>query len=394
MPGTPRLVPIPPTEGAPFPLGKAPCWIGTGANASLVVRAPGLAERHACLTTTGEGIFLSGFPGASPPKLDGTPVTQPTRVQPGQVIELSPAARWTLQTEAGSRSPEAAVRDRATPAPRRAEPATAPPPTQAARPRAGFPVWAIVALIALGLGAIGAGYWIYRLYTGTAPATATATFTERETQLFDSLLVESSRAIERGSTLLDIGLPDAAAEEFALAIATFEKSLLADNQFVRPTIDALSGTVQDIYRYNRLTVPAAFAKDRGRRANLSAMWSARLTVEQFAAAVDRISDAFRRRFNRPVEVTGADHPEHLSLYGAGGAMDIRVKNLNPAQIGFLISGFGAVGVRVKDFSQDAVLQRQIKAAIAAGLADRAGTGLHLHIDRFRDRRDAYTVTPR
>ena len=64
------------------------------------------------------------------------------------------------------------------------------------------------------------------------------------------------------------------------------------------------------------------------------------------------------------------------------------------QTGYLIAGFGAVGIRVKDFSDDVILQRQIRAAVAAGLADRAGTGLHLHIDRFRDRRDRYTVTAR
>ena len=46
---------------------------------------------------------------------------------------------------------------------------------------------------------------------------------------------------------------------------------------------------------------------------------------------------------------------------------------------------------MKDFSQDSVLARQIQAAIRAGLADRAGTGVHLHIDRFANRRDAFTV---
>jgi hypothetical protein len=68
-----------------------------------------------------------------------------------------------------------------------------------------------------------------------------------------------------------------------------------------------------------------------------------------------------------------------------------VRNLTQVQITFLITGFGSQGIRVKDFSKDAILQRQIRAAIARGLADRAGTGLHLHIDRFRDRRDPYTV---
>jgi hypothetical protein len=49
------------------------------------------------------------------------------------------------------------------------------------------------------------------------------------------------------------------------------------------------------------------------------------------------------------------------------------------------------GIRVKDFSDDAILQAQIRSARAAGLADRAGTGLHLHVDRFPNRRDRWTV---
>jgi hypothetical protein len=49
------------------------------------------------------------------------------------------------------------------------------------------------------------------------------------------------------------------------------------------------------------------------------------------------------------------------------------------------------GIRVKDFSDDAVLRAQIRSAHAAGLSARAGTGLHLHVDRFPNRRDRWTV---
>jgi hypothetical protein len=51
----------------------------------------------------------------------------------------------------------------------------------------------------------------------------------------------------------------------------------------------------------------------------------------------------------------------------------------------------AAGIRVKDFSTDSVLQAQIQSAIKAGLADRAGTGVHLHVDRFADRHDRWTT---
>jgi hypothetical protein len=247
-------------------------------------------------------------------------------------------------------------------------------------------------LIAIGGVVVAGSYFLYRQLADRGTDQSIDSFTLRESQLYDSLMVESTRSIERGSTLLDLGLPDPALEEFAKAIAVFESSILATNRFVRPTIDGLAATIQEIYRYNQLAAPAAFARGAGKRIDLSKSLNARLSPEQFQVAVDRVKLGFERRFSRPMEITGADHPEHVSLYGRGGALDIRVKNLTQPQISFLITAFGSQGVRVKDFSNDAILQRQIRAAIAAGLADRAGTGLHLHIDRFRDRRDRYTVT--
>ncbi len=102
-------------------------------------------------------------------------------------------------------------------------------------------------------------------------------------------------------------------------------------------------------------------------------------------------DAFRSRYRDSVVVTGRDHPEHLSLYGPRSAMDIRVRGLAPDQVQFLVAGFQQRGIRVKDFSTDAVLRAQVAAALRAGVPDRAGTGVHLHVDRFRDRSDRWTV---
>ena len=97
------------------------------------------------------------------------------------------------------------------------------------------------------------------------------------------------------------------------------------------------------------------------------------------------------RFGREIVVTGRDHAEHLALYGAGGAVDLRVRDLTPGQVAYAVAELRRAGVRVKDFSSDAVLRAQVAAARAAGLADRAGTGLHLHADRFLDRTDRWTV---
>jgi hypothetical protein len=387
-----RLVPLPPTPGAPVPVDRTPFWIGSGRTASLAIGSRGVADRHACLTAASDGLYLAGYPGVAPPRVDGRAITQPTRLADGQVIELAPDARWEIVTGAVRVAPPRPISG-----PERSPPGTEPRPVVPPSPRPrGFPAWAALLLLLVGALVVGAGYvgWRAWIRSRAADRAVTDSFTYLETQLYDSLMVESSRAIERGSTLLDLGLPDAAAAEFAGAIAVFERSLLADNKFVRPTVDALAATVQEIYRFNRLNAPAAFARGRGLRANLSLNLAARLTPEQFAAGVERVTGVFRRRWGRGVDITGADHPEHLSLYGPGGALDIRVRDLSRDQVDFLIRAFVAVGIRVKDFSRDVILQRQIQAAIAAGLADRAGTGLHLHIDRFRDRRDAFTVPSR
>lgn len=372
---------------------RSPFWIGSGGNAALQVRLAGIAERHASLSVRPDGLYLSPFPGASPPRIGGRPITQPTRLRDQDRIEIGPMAKWDVATGEPRPEPVAAPPPPSAPAPARPAPRASP----LAAPAGGrFPGWAFALLAVLAAVAIGGGYFGYRAWSAArrAASQTTDSFTYRETQLYDSLMVESSRSIERGSTLLDLGLREAALEEFALALAGFEKSILADNRYVRPTIEALAATVQDIYRFNRIDAPAAFARGGGRRMDLSKNLPARLTTDQFRVAVDRVRGGFRRRYQRDVDVTGADHPEHLSLYGPGGALDIRVKDLSREQTGFLIAGFGAVGIRVKDFSSDAILQRQILAAVAAGLADRAGTGLHLHIDRFRDRRDRYTVPAR
>ena len=127
---------------------------------------------------------------------------------------------------------------------------------------------------------------------------------------------------------------------------------------------------------------------------MSLSLGSKLTSDQFKQAVDEAQLAFQAQFQRAFEITGRDHPEHLSLYGPGSAFDVRTRDLSASQVQFLIQRFGERGIRVKDFSLDAVLLAQIQAAIKRGVPDRAGTGKHLHIDRFRDRRDKYTVTPR
>ncbi len=101
--------------------------------------------------------------------------------------------------------------------------------------------------------------------------------------------------------------------------------------------------------------------------------------------------AFAARYGRTIAVTGRDHAEHVALYGAGGAGDLRVRDLTREQVAFAIGALRGAGIRVKDFSTDAVLRAQVAAAVRAGVGERGGTGLHLHADRFLDRVDRWTV---
>ncbi len=397
MTNRPKLVPTPPTSGEPIAIDRSPFWIGSGAGSSLRDDGPGIAERHASVTEQDDGFYLSPFPRAAQPRVNGRPVTGPVKLGDGYLIELGPRSKWEFVTgapRAKSVEPVAAAPRAVTPPPARVGPVGPTPPfppgVEIRRPASRSAAARFLGLAAAILLVTAGGYWAFRTFL--PPAEVEAAFGEQEGQLYDSLLVESTKSIERGSTLLDLGLRDAALQEFVKAIVTFEASVIGTSKYVRPTIDALIGAIQDIYRHGRVDAPSRFAATTGRKIDLSKNLGVQLSVSQFAAAVDRVGARFRGRFGRGLEITGADHPEHVSLYGPGGALDIRVRNLSDSQIGFLISGFGTEGVRVKDFSQDAVLQAQIAAAIAAGLADRAGTGRHLHIDRFRDRRDRWTVT--
>ncbi len=388
----PRLIPIAPTQGDPVSIDRSPFWIGSSSGSGLRVYLPGVADRHASISEREDGFYLSPFSGGTGVRLNGRQLTGPTRLADGAVIELAPSARYEYVTG----------ESRAKPAEEESEPvyAEAGGPRRAwwkrrrgPRGKAGFPLWMWAALALLGVALGYGGVVLYRIVASGPPEQAgPPPLTEIEGRMFDSLMVEATQHIERGSTLLDLGLPDDAAREFAGAITLFDASPIARNEWVSQRVAVLAKTVADIYRSNRLAVPGSIRAGRSRLTDLSRSLSSNLSADQFGTAVGSVQNAFQVQFRRAFAITGRDHPEHLSLYGAGGAMDVRVKDLTADQIRFLIDGFARTGIRVKDFSQDAILQAQIKAALARGWTDRAGTGLHLHIDRFRDRRDKWTVT--
>ena len=211
---------------------------------------------------------------------------------------------------------------------------------------------------------------------------------EADAILFDNLLLQSYDHLERGAALLDAGARPLALAEFARAVNVMESSRLRSNPWLRPRIEALQSQVAAMYRTRNMAVPGSYAASRS---TVALRPTSTVSPGAFKVAIDQIGQGFVSQWSRSLTITGRDHAEHLALYGVSGAVDVRSKDLTAAQVQWLIGRCRQAGLRVKDFSADSVLRDQIARATAAGLADRAGTGLHLHVDRFAGRADRYTV---
>jgi hypothetical protein len=390
MAAIPKLIPLAHTSGDPVAVDRSPLWIGSGSSCTLRIYLPGVADRAASIMEREDGVYLSPFPGAKAPQLDGQAVTGATRLRDGQTIEFAPAARYEFAT--GAPRPKPVIVEE--PQPQYGE---APRKKRRRRWRSrsgpgGFPILpAIVIALILAVVAVG-GYFIYQTYFSGPPIEeGPPPLTQFEGQLYDSLMVASTASIERGSTLLGLGLREPALREFARALTNFEASPLRDNGWVRPRIDALAQTIAAIYAGSKLAIPDGLRRARSSLTDLSRSLGARLSVDEFRNSVASTRTAYTARFHTDFRITGTDHPEHLSLYGPGGAVDIGVHELSRDEVAFLVAAFHSAGIRVKDFSQDDILRAEIAAAIGAGKLDQAGTALHIHIDRFADHSDRWTT---
>ena len=377
----PSLAPIAPTRGVPLTLGGAsPAWIGSAPDAALQLFLPGVADRHVALTEREDGWWLT--PGRGVTKLNGVPLSGARALADGDEIEVAPGYRYRFTS--GAEEPVAAETAAPTaPRPKRKRPRPIGRPGRS-RPIAPIAVAAVaVLLIAGAAGAIWFG--VFRAEK------ARGVLSDEQGMQVDSLMVVAYDHVERGSTLLELGLPDVAADEFARGVNTLALSSYRNHPAVKPRIEALEASVAAIYRDRKLTVPPKYAASRT-TLRPDQLRQASLSTAQFAAAFGQVASGFEARFGTAIAVTGRDHAEHLSLYGPGGALDLRSRTMTPEELAFVVSECRTRGIRVKDFSQDSVLRRQIAAATKAGLLDRAGTGLHLHIDRFANRRDSWTVS--
>jgi hypothetical protein len=255
-------------------------------------------------------------------------------------------------------------------------------------PKANRSFAAIASILLAAILVAGAAYVVW--YGAVRAPKSVAVLDDRRAAELDSLLATAYDNIERGSTLLELGLADGAADEFAHAITTLQVSNLRDDSLAKPRIEALEATVASIYRERSLAVPENYAKATS-QLTAEQMKTASLTVDEFSAKFGLMSATFEGRFGHQIVVTGMDHAEHVILYGKGGAMDLSIKGMTQEEVRWLINQSHAFHIRIKDFSQDEVLRRQVARAIKAGLLFEAGTGLHLHIDRFANKRDRWTT---
>ena len=379
----PSLIARPPRRPERLSLDVSPFWIGSGQGAEHRVFLPGMAERHVALIERADGYWA--IPGTGSATINGTPMGSGVRVKQGDVLELMPGLSFTF--DGGE---ESALVSAAPAAENIAVPAS-PRPRRAVQPMRASSRVPLSVRIGLGVAAALVMTSIVVLYRAATHESSAAQLTAEDSALFDSLLVVAYDQIERGTTLLEIGAPTPALQDFAAAINALKTSRLRNHPYIVPRIEALEASVASIYRERRLNVPTEYRKAKESIGLVSRSLRVALTTTEFAQRFANVGRQFRERFGDALVVTGSDHAEHVSLYGRGSALDIRSRTLSPTQTAFLVGACRTVGIRVKDFSQDSVLQRQIQSAMRAGLADRAGTGLHIHIDRFANRRDAYTA---
>ncbi|WP_420130192.1 FHA domain-containing protein [Longimicrobium sp.] len=391
MPSRPRLVPAPQTRGADVDLQSTPFWIGAAADSGLRILLPGMAPRHVSLLEREDGWWISPARADAPPRVNGDTAPAPRRLRHGDLLEFAPGVVYRFDT---GQAPPPAL------APRVRAPAlvalAAPPPP---RTRQGGLVdrhtrrrrwlWrgAVAGALALVIAAVVVAVSALR-----REAKVDAPLSEADAVYLDSLMLSSSERVERGTALLALGAADPALREFAGAVNQLETSRLGANPWVRPRIANLEAAIAAVYREKRIAVPPRYQAARpATRASSAGLPRGALTPEQFAAAVEEAQKEFEARYGRRIIVTGRDHGEHMMLYGPGGALDMRVRDLTREQLVFGMDALRRRGVRVKDFSDDRVLQAQIESARRRNRPDLMGTGLHLHIDRFANRWDRWTT---
>jgi len=101
----------------------------------------------------------------------------------------------------------------------------------------------------------------------------------------------------------------------------------------------------------------------------------------FMTRISELQRRFKDEFGRSFTLTGRDTSVHSRLYGYGRAADVRVSDLNPVNVQFIVQNARAMNIRVLDFSTpDRVYQHNVRVIALGRPLDTMATGIHLHLN--------------
>jgi hypothetical protein len=213
----------------------------------------------------------------------------------------------------------------------------------------------------------------------------------------EGILAASQQHLHKGEACLKDGNFECARREFDQAIdSIFESGVdVRGDERLRAGLREL---VEKISRYETSSIATTAAggwktqEFDGRpveeradvaEANEFAPPTGPLTAADFQRRFNELRKNFRNKYGRDMTLTGADHGEHTRLYGRGSAYDIRVRDLNREQVGFIIDAGNKLGLRIKDFSTWGKVAAHNARSLSLGRPlDTFATGIHLHIDRM------------
>src|SRR5262245_40150077 len=165
--------------------------------------------------------------------------------------------------------------------------------------------------------------------------------TQRNAQGPSEILQTARRHLQKGEECLAAGETECARREFDAAI----ESILESGIDLRASEPLLAGWRELIERINAnekaplVASGKQFWKDQefvGLPEKEAATENASdvIIAGTFQERFTELRKRFREIYDRDITLTGADHPEHMRLYGKGSAYDIRVRDLTREQVRF------------------------------------------------------------
>jgi len=387
MTPTPHLVPIVPTAGPKVPVSATPFWIGSGTEVGLHLSVTEVAERHVAVMRNEDGYWLNPERGVKPqPLLNGVHLTNTARLRDGDHVQVVPGIIYEFVTgePRAHTSEKSAEREITRGGPGRNGERNTSLTRGHVEPRRRVGAW--LGVLALLL-ALGGGITIlvehYSFRNGDLIPLPAA-----EAVRMAELVDQGAMRIERGATLLDLGQPKAAQQQFVVATSLIDESDLRLSPWARARDQALEVAAADVYRSRRLEVPVIFANAVRNNALPARMLPQGMTTQEFARRLDMVLHQFASQTQRDVHVLGRDTPLHVALFGAGSAADLQVSDLTESQRRDLMTACRAQGLRVRDFSADSLAgpareDNDEKDSDSTAVAPPATTGGgHLHVDRY------------